>query len=438
MADEAHMREQIFELIRKFRRLQRGDTQFLPGHTHVNYAGRVFDAEEMVALVEAALDCWLTAGPYARRFEEGMGQFLGVEHTLLVNSGSSANLLCVAALTARELGERRLRAGNEVITVAAGFPTTVAPIVQHQLVPVFVDVELGTYNPTAEAVAAAVTPRTRAIFLPHTLGNPFEATGIRQIAEEHGLWLIEDNCDSLGSRFQGHLTGTFGHLASLSFYPAHHITMGEGGAVVTSDPLLARLVASFRDWGRDCYCEPGKSDTCGGRFSRQFGELPIGYDHKYVYSHLGYNLKVTDLQAAFGVAQLRKLPAFIEARKRNFSRIHEHLRQYSDVLILPEATPDSDPSWFAFPITVRPEARFTRAELVGHLEDCKVETRFLFGGNLTRQPALAEVEYRIAGDLRNTDVVMTNTFFVGVYPGLDEPRITYMLEVFDRFLKTKR
>jgi CDP-4-dehydro-6-deoxyglucose reductase, E1 len=435
---QAELKAQILALVEAFWEEGQKEKAFVPGKTEVIYAGRVFDQEEMTLLVSAALDCWLTSGPYAEQFERGMREFLGVQHAHLVNSGSSANLLCIAALTAAELGERRLQPGDEVITVAAGFPTTVAPIVQHNLVPVFVDVELGTYNALPERVAEAVGPRTRAIFMAHTLGNPFDLAAISQIAQDHDLWLIEDNCDALGSRYDGRLTGTFGDLASLSFFPAHHITMGEGGSVVVNDTLLSRLVVSFRDWGRDCHCDPGVSDTCGHRFTQKFGDLPYGYDHKYVYSHLGYNLKVTDLQAAFGVAQIRKLPSFIEARKRNFVRLYEHLKQYEDVFILPRATANSDPAWFAFPLTVRPEAPFSRAELIDHLETNKVATRFLFGGNLALQPAFANVAHRVVNSLANSDLVMTNTFFVGVYPGMDEPRLAYMLDVFDRFLQARR
>ena len=437
MPHVSDLEERILQLVRELGAARRTAAEYIPGVSRIQYAGRVYDEDEMVSLASAALDCWLTAGPYAQEFERGLSQFLGLKHTLLVNSGSSANLLCIAALTAKELGDRRLQPGDEVITVAAGFPTTVSCIIQNSLSPVFVDVELGTYNASTRAVREAVGPRTRAILMAHTLANPFDLEGIGNIAREHDLWLIEDNCDALGSRYNGALTGTFGHIASLSFFPAHHITMGEGGGVITSDALLARLVASFRDWGRDCYCDPGSSGTCQHRFTQQFGDLPRGYDHKYVYSHLGYNLKVTDLQAAFGVAQLRKLPRFIEARKRNFAILHNHLQQYEDALILPRATPGSDPAWFAFPITVRPDAGFSRADIVQYLESHTVETRFLFGGNLVRQPAFADTPHRVVGPLINSDVVMTHTFFVGVYPGIDEARMAYMLEVFDAFFKNK-
>jgi CDP-6-deoxy-D-xylo-4-hexulose-3-dehydrase len=435
--NETEIRNQIAGLVCQLAAGRQAELAFVPGRTRVHYAGRVYDEEEMLALVSSALDGWLTAGPYAQEFERRFSDYLGVAHTALVNSGSSANLLCVAALTSAKLGERRLRPGDEVVTVAAGFPTTLAPLVQYQLTPVLVDVELGTYNADPAALREAVSPRTRAIFLPHTLGNPFDLETAQQLAQEHDLYLIEDNCDSLGSRYGDRLTGSFGNLASHSFFPAHHITMGEGGAVVTPDRELVRIVASLRDWGRDCWCEPGKSDTCGRRFTQQHGDLPLGYDHKYVYSHVGYNLKLTDLQAAWGGAQLRKLPGFVEARKRNFRRFHEHLRQYEDRLILPRATPGSDPAWFAFPITVRPEAGFSRGELAGFLEENLVETRTLFGGNLLRQPAFREIPRRVVGELTNSDVVMNNTFFIGVYPGIDEPRAAYVLEVFDRFFQEK-
>jgi CDP-6-deoxy-D-xylo-4-hexulose-3-dehydrase len=435
MADETAIRERILQLVCDLWEARAATTGFTPGETPIPYAARVYDAEEMTCLVSSALDCWLTAGPYAAQFEREFCELLGTRYAHLVNSGSSANLLCLAALTAPELGDRCLRPGDEVITVAAGFPTTVSSIVQHGLVPVFVDVELGTYNAIPEQVAAAVGPRTRAVFLAHTLGNPFDLATIGQVALDNDLWLIEDNCDSLGSRYDGRWTGTFGHLASYSFFPAHHITMGEGGAVTTNDELLARLVCSFRDWGRDCYCEPGRSNSCARRFTQQFGDLPHGYDHKYVYSHLGYNLKLTDLQAAFGVAQLKKLPGFIEARKRNFDELRRRLEPHEDALMLPRATPNSDPAWFAFPITVRAEAGFTRADLVEHLEARKVATRFLFGGNLVRQPAFADVPRRIVGSLENSDVVMARTFFVGVYPGIDEARLAYVGDVFEEFLR---
>ncbi len=435
--EEAQIREKILALTRELARGRLADRAFVPGETKVSYAGRVYDEEEMALLVDCALDAWLTAGPYAERFEQAFSDYLGVKHTLLVNSGSSANLLCVAALTSPKLDEP-LRPGDEVITVAAGFPTTLAPLVQYQLVPVFVDVDLGTYNALPDLVSEAVSPKTRAIFLAHTLGNPFDLARLGEIAEEHGLFLVEDNCDSLGSLYDGRLTGSFGHLASHSFFPAHHITMGEGGAVVTKDPALARIVASLRDWGRDCWCEPGRSNSCGRRFTQQHGKLPVGYDHKYVYSHAGYNLKLTDLQAAFGLAQLEKLPAFVKARRRNYEFFARHLQRYQEWLILPTATPGSVPAWFAFPITVRPESEFSRGDLVGFLEENLVETRTLFGGNLLRQPAFLDIPHRVVGGLDNTDLIMANTFFIGVYPGIDEARAAYVTEVFDRFFQGRK
>jgi CDP-6-deoxy-D-xylo-4-hexulose-3-dehydrase len=390
----------------------------------------------MINLVDASLDFWLTAGRYAEEFESRFADFFGLSDAILVNSGSSANLVALSTLTSPKLGERRLKPGDEVITAAAGFPTTVAPIIQNRLVPVFVDVYLGTYNALVEQVADAIGPRTRAIFMAHTMGNPFEVEAVAEMARKNNLWVIEDNCDALGSRYTGKLTGTFGDLATCSFYPAHHITMGEGGCVLTNSEDLARIVRSFRDWGRDCYCGPGENNTCGKRFTQQFGTLPPGYDHKYVYSHIGYNLKATDMQAAIGVAQLDKLEGFVEKRKENFDRILKGLRQFEDRLLLPEPTPHGDPSWFGFVISVRKDSGFTRNELSTYLEQNGIETRNLFSGNLTRQPAYADIEKRQIGDLENTDYIMENTFFVGVFPGLGNPQIDYIIEHFDRFLRS--
>ncbi len=412
--------------------------EFIPGETPVPVSGRVFDADDMAHLVDASLDFWLTTGRYAERFERDFAQFLGVRHAILCNSGSSANLLALSALTSPKLEERRLRPGDEVITLAAGFPTTANPIIQNRLVPVFLDVMLGTYNVDARAVEQAIGARTRAIMIAHTLGNPFEVDAVLETARRHNLWVIEDNCDALGSRYQGRLTGTFGDLSTVSFYPAHHITMGEGGCVLTDLPPLKPLVESFRDWGRDCWCEPGDANTCGKRFEWQLGELPQGYDHKYIFSHIGYNLKLTDMQAAIGVAQLKKLPAFIEIRKRNWSMLYGGLKPFEEFLVLPEATPQSDPSWFGFAITVRPDAPFTRRDLVTYLEHRKIATRLLFGGNLTRQPAYQDVPYRVVGALVNTDVVMNQSFWVGVYPGLTEPMIAYVIETLSTFIRERR
>ena len=434
MSRANELRARILELVEEYHAEQFGDNGFSPGESTVNVAGRVFDADELLHLVDASLDFWLTTGRYARRLELELARFLGVRHALLCNSGSSANLLALSALTSKRLGERRLRPGDEVITVAAGFPTTVNPIVLNRLVPVFVDVELGTYNVDVDALRAAVGARTRAIMLAHTLGNPFDLDAVMEIAREHGLWLIEDNCDALGSTYRGRLTGTFGDLATLSCYPAHHITMGEGGVVFTDRPELKVLVESFRDWGRDCWCEPGEDNTCGRRFDWQLGSLPHGFDHKYIFSHVGYNLKVTDMQAAVGLAQLAKLPAFGDARRRNWQALRDGLSSYEEYLVLPEATPGSDPSWFGFLVTIRPGAPFERADLVRWLESRKIVTRLLFGGNLTRQPAYADVALRVVGDLGNSDLIMSRSFWIGVYPGLDEQRIEYVLSSFAEFL----
>jgi len=408
---------------------------FEPGKTWVSCSGKVYDEREMANLIDASLDFWLTTGRYASIFEEKLANFLGVRYCLLTNSGSSANLLAISSLTSTKLGKQRLRPGDEVITVAAGFPTTVAPIVQNRLVPVFVDVELETYNVDVEQLETAVSPKTGAIILAHTLGNPFNLDAVTEIARKHNLWLIEDNCDALGSTYKGRYTGTFGDLASLSFYPAHHITMGEGGAVLTSAPLLKRVIESFRDWGRDCWCPPGKDNTCGCRFAWRLGELPDGYDHKYTYSHLGYNLKMTDLQAAVGVAQLAKLIDFAGIRRKNFRDLYAGLRKYEDVLILPKNTENADPCWFGFPLTVRTGAPFTRRQLVQYLEDRRIRTRLLFAGNIIKQPAFQGVRYRVAGELENTDLIMERTFWIGVYPGLGQKEINYVLNVFNRFMR---
>jgi CDP-6-deoxy-D-xylo-4-hexulose-3-dehydrase len=427
-------RRQILDLVRQYWTDSRSLKSFVPGKDTVPYAGRVFDAEEMVNLVDSSLDFFLTAGRYAEQFEAEFGKYLGLSHAMLVNSGSSANLLALTALTSPKLGDRRLKPGDEVLTVAAGFPTTLAPILQNRLVPVFVDVNLGDYTAIPARLASAIGPRTRAIMMAHTLGVPFDLDVVMDLARTHNLWLIEDNCDSLGSRYRNRLTGTFGHLASVSFYPAHHMTLGEGGCVITDDEDLAGIVRSLRDWGRDCSCGGGKNNTCGRRFSQQFGTLPFGYDHKYVYSHIGYNLKVTDMQAAIGCAQLRKLNGFIEKRKQNFQRIMTMLSPYEDRLILPRATEHSSPAWFAFPITVRDDAGFVRNDLTGFLEANLIETRNLFSGNLLRHPAFQAIEHRVSDDLRNTDIITDSTFFIGVYPGIAEPQLEYIEAIFKRFM----
>ena len=438
MSRGKELREQIDALVREYYQEQFSNRSFNPETDLVHYAGRVFDAEELSLLVDASLDFFLTANRFADRFESDFADYLDVSSASLVNSGSSANLVALTTLTSPKLGERRLKPGDEVVTVAAGFPTTVAPILQNNLVPVFVDVNLGDYTAVPDQVREAIGPRTRAIMMAHTLGVPFDLDTVGDLAKKHDLWVVEDNCDALGSRYRGRLTGTFGHLATMSFYPAHHITMGEGGCVVTNDDLLGRIARSFRDWGRDCYCAGGESNTCGTRFSQQFGSLPPGYDHKYVYSHVGYNLKVTDMQAAIGCAQLAKLDGFIAARRANFDRLMGVLRPYEDRLILPAATRHSEPSWFGFVITVRPDAGFTRAEIVRFLEANRIETRSLFAGNLLRHPAFHGIPHRVVRDLVNTDTVMNDTFFVGVYPGLDAVRLDRMASVFQRFMGGER
>lgn len=432
-ADE--LRAAILALVREYTGEAFPPQPFVPGETPLPYAGRVFDDAELVHLVDAALDFWLTAGRYAKRFEEEFARVFGARHAILVNSGSSANLVAVSALTSPKLGAERLRPGDEVLTAATGFPTTVNPILQNGLVPVFVDVTVPTYNADVDALAAAVSPRTRAIVLAHTLGNPFDLDRVTALARKHDLWLVEDCCDALGSTWQGRQVGTFGDLATVSFYPAHHLTMGEGGCVLTDRAKLKLVAESFRDWGRDCWCEPGKDNTCGQRFDWQLGSLPHGFDHKYTYSHVGYNLKVTDLQAAVGVAQLQKLAGFVAARRANFRTLRAALADLEDVLVLPEATPGSDPSWFGFPIGIREHARFARRDLLLHLEAKKVAVRLLFGGNLVRQPAYAESTYRVAGPLTRADFVMNHVFWLGVYPGLGEAQLHYMADALRGFVR---
>ncbi|TAL20628.1 lipopolysaccharide biosynthesis protein RfbH [Patescibacteria group bacterium] len=437
MKTQEELRQDILSLVREFQAAEERDKKlFLPGKTPVSVSGRVYDAEEMTALTEAALDFWLTAGRFAERFERDFAEFVGTKYALLVNSGSSANLLALSALTSPRLGERRLRPGDEVIGVAASFPTTVNPILQNNLVPVFCDVDLGTYNINVDELRRAVGPKTRAIFLAHTLGNPFNLEAVREVARAHNLWVIEDCCDALGATYRGQNVGTFGDLATFSFYPAHQITMGEGGAVVTSNPQLKVIVESLRDWGRDCWCAPGKADTCGKRFGWQLGGLPFGYDHKYIYSHLGYNLKATDLQAAVGVAQLKKAREFIARRRENFDFLRARLARHEKFLILPQAAEQSKPSWFGFLLTVRPDAPFTKREIVAFLEERQIKTRMLFAGNITKQPYFEGREYRAAGDLRNTDLIMTSSFWVGVYPGITPEMRAYVADTFDEFFAT--
>jgi CDP-6-deoxy-D-xylo-4-hexulose-3-dehydrase len=424
------LRRQILDLVGEYCAEAFPPRGFVPGESPVPISGKVFDAAEMRLLVDSSLDFWLTTGRFAAQFEKEFARWLGIRECVLVNSGSSANLVAVAALTSPKLGDRRLQPGDEVITLAAGFPTTVNPIIQHNLVPVFIDVTVPTYNVDATQLEAALSPRTRALFLAHTLGNPFDLDAVKAFAARHDLWLIEDICDAVGATYRGRKVGTFGDLATTSFYPAHHITMGEGGSVLMEQPLLRTLVESFRDWGRDCWCAPGKDNTCGKRFDWQLGELPCGYDHKYTYSHIGYNLKLTDMQAAVGVAQLQKLDGFIEARQRNFALLREGLRDLEEFFVLPEATAGAEPSWFGFPIAVRAGAPFTRHGAIHELEKRKIATRLLFGGNLVRQPAYQNVAYRIAGPLTNTDFVMDRVFWVGVYPGITPAMAEYVLDSF--------
>ncbi|MBO7684064.1 MAG: lipopolysaccharide biosynthesis protein RfbH [Kiritimatiellae bacterium] len=407
------------------------DAEFVPGKSRVNYAGRVFDEREMQNLVDSSLEFWLTYGRWSKKFEKGLADYLGARFALLVNSGSSANLLAFMTLTSPLLGDRRVRRGDEVITVAAGFPTTIAPIVQYGAVPVFVDVDLATANVDVSKLEAAVSSRTKAVMLAHTLGNPFDARAVKAFCDRHGLWLVEDNCDALGSTFAGRFTGTWGDLGTSSFYPPHHMTMGEGGAVVTSDPLLRKIALSMRDWGRDCWCESGVDDTCGCRFTKQFGRLPLGYDHKYVYSHFGYNLKATDMQAAVGCAQLEKFPEFVERRKANFDRLCAGVRDLPQLRAFSKL-PESDPSWFGFLMTVRPDAGFSRNDLAKFLESRNIQTRNLFAGNILRHPcfeSLAEgVDYRVAGQLANTETIMNDSLWIGLYPGMGEARLDYMVK----------
>ena len=438
------LKEQILQLTRQYyAEVHAAQPEFRPGETFVNYGGRYFDEREMVNLVDSSLDFWLTAGPWATKFETGLARWLGVRHCSAVNSGSSANLLAFFALTSPKLGDRQVRRGDEVITVACGFPTTITPMITYGAVPVFVDITIPQYNIDVSRLEAALSPRTKAVMIAHTLGNPFDLAAVRRFCDDHRLWLIEDNCDALGSEYtiggETRKTGAWGDLGTSSFYPPHHMTMGEGGAVYTNNGLLHKIVRSFRDWGRDCVCPSGHDNICGHRFDGQFGQLPQGYDHKYVYSHLGYNLKVTDMQAAVGVEQLKKFPSFIEKRKANWKYLREALSDLEDVLILPEPAENSDPSWFGFLISVKPESGLKRNDVTRYIEDHNVQTRLLFSGNLTLHPCFDQIrgtdKYRVPGSLDVTNYIMNNTFWIGVYPGMTEEKLAYMSKVIHEAVK---
>ncbi len=428
------LKAEILELVRRHTEAKHAPKPFLPGETMVPYAGRVFDHHEVEAAVDSMLDFWLTLGPQGEAFERELAAAVGVREALLTNSGSSANLLAVAALTSPSL-EGRLEPGDEVITVAAGFPTTVAPLVQNRLTPVFIDVDLASGNLRADMLEAARGPRTRAVMAAHALGHPFDIDAVKSFCDKHDLWLVEDNCDALGSEWNGKRTGSFGDFATQSFYPPHHLTMGEGGAVLTNTPRLRRLAESFRDWGRDCWCPSGKDNTCGKRFGWKLGDLPEGYDHKYIYRHLGYNLKPLDPQAAIGRAQLRRLDGFIAARRANHAFLRKAMQPFENLVHLPEPDPRANPSWFGFLIVVRDHAPFTRTEFVKYMEGCKIQTRPLFAGNLLRHPAFQGIEHRVVGDLHTTDKLMNDAFFLGVYPGLTQPMLDHMADCLTRFLE---
>lgn len=434
MEKSEQLRDQISLLVDEYASIKYQKINFIPGETVIPPSGKVLDAAELKSMVEASLDGWLTSGKFNDAFERKLREYLGVKYLMTTNSGSSANLLAFSALTSPKLKERAIKAGDEVIGVAAGFPTTVNPILQFGAVPVFVDIDIATHNIDVTKIEEAISPKTKAIMLAHSLGNPFNLKVILEICKKYNLWLIEDNCDALGSKFNGQLTGTFGDIGTLSFYPAHHITMGEGGAVFTNNSELKMIIESFRDWGRDCYCAPGKDNTCGKRFCWKLGDLPEGYDHKYTYSHLGYNLKITDMQAACGLAQLDKLERFVQARKDNFKYLHAKLQSCSDFLVLPEATQNSDPSWFGFLITIKTDANIRRVDLLTYLDQNKIGTRLLFAGNLTRQPYMKDRNYRISGDLKNTDIVMNDSFWVGVYPGLTEEMLDFTVDKIESFM----
>ena len=432
---EAHLlRSKILELVKEYSEISHPKRKFVEDKPNVPVAGKVYDFHDLQMLVSSSLDFWLTSGRFNDEFEKQLSMFLGLNFVITTNSGSSANLLALASLTSHMHGDRALKPGDEVITAAAGFPTTVNPIIQYGLTPVFVDVDIPTYSVTPKSVEDAITKKTKAIMIAHTLGNPFDVETISKIAKENNLWLIEDCCDALGSTINKKLVGTFGDIGTLSFYPAHHITMGEGGAVFTNNPLLKRIIESFRDWGRDCFCPTGKNNTCGKRFCWQLGELPFGYDHKFIYSHVGYNLKISDMQAAVGLSQLQKLTSFIETRKKNFTWLHERLQTVKEFFILPEATQNSEPSWFGFPLTIRENTHFQKNELTQFLSENGVDTRPIFAGNMTKQPYFQNLKYRKNEELKNTDLVMNNSFWIGVYPGLDKKMLEYVAKTIEKFV----
>lgn len=434
MESAEDIRQEILALVKKYSDVKCLKHDFVAGESVIPPSGKVIGEKEYQLLVEASLDGWLTTGRFNSMFEKRFSEFLDGQYVLTTTSGSSANLLALTTLTSHRLRERALKAGDEVITVAAGFPTTVNPIIQNQMIPVFVDVEIPTYNIDVSLVEAAVTSKTKAIMIAHTLGNPYDLKEIKRIADKYNLWLVEDCCDALGSTYDGRLVGTLADISTYSFYPAHHITMGEGGAIVTKSAKLRAIIESYRDWGRDCYCPPGKDNTCNKRFCRQIGDLPMGYDHKYTYSHLGYNLKITDMQAACGLAQMDNLENFIAARKHNFKYLTAALSSFENYFILPKATNNSDPSWFGFPITIKENAPFTRIDLLNFLDKKKVGSRLLFAGNLTRQPYFKDINYRVSGELRNTDIIMNQTFWLGVYPGLGEKELNFVADSIQNFI----